>query len=157
MGTKRCHCYCGRSDHDDFTPLAHVLSYSGMVMRACGCGLGAKDRSHLTGIHVIVARIIVALDYICITRLPQGRCRKAAINLSNNEPSLNCHLPVPGTYRHRKVWFGQSDRPGRWTAHHETDSRMHQRWWHDSLLPYWYPVHQLSLRSKTNEPCKWGS
>ena len=32
-------------DRDDFTPFAHVLSHSGMVMRACGHGLGAKDRS----------------------------------------------------------------------------------------------------------------
>ena len=24
MGTKACHCRCGRSDSDDFTPLAHV-------------------------------------------------------------------------------------------------------------------------------------
>ena len=34
MGTKGCHCRCGWSDSDDFTPLAHVLSHSGMVMRA---------------------------------------------------------------------------------------------------------------------------
>ena len=26
---------CGRSDRDDFTPFAHVLSHSGRVMRAC--------------------------------------------------------------------------------------------------------------------------
>ena len=62
MGTKGCHCRCGRSDRDDFTPIAHVLSHSGMVMRACGRGLGAKARSHYTGIRVIVARVIVALD-----------------------------------------------------------------------------------------------
>ena len=42
---KYCHCRCGRSDRDDFTPLAHVLSHSGMVMRAWGRSLGAKDRS----------------------------------------------------------------------------------------------------------------
>ena len=35
MGTKGCHCRCGRSDRDDFTPFAHVLSHSGKVMRAC--------------------------------------------------------------------------------------------------------------------------
>ena len=34
MGTKGCHCRCGRLD-DDFTPFAHVLSHSGTVMRAC--------------------------------------------------------------------------------------------------------------------------
>ena len=42
MGTKGCH---GWSDRNDLPPLAHVLSHSGMVMRACGRGLGAKDRS----------------------------------------------------------------------------------------------------------------
>ena len=42
MRTKGCHC---RSDQIDFTPIAHVLGHSGMVMRACGRGLGAKDRS----------------------------------------------------------------------------------------------------------------
>ena len=34
METKGCHCRNGRSDSDDFTPFAHVLSHSGMVMRA---------------------------------------------------------------------------------------------------------------------------
>ena len=34
MGTKRCHCCCGRLDRDDFVPLAPVPNYSGMVMRA---------------------------------------------------------------------------------------------------------------------------
>ena len=33
------------SDRDHFTLFAHVLSHSGMVMRACGRSLGAKDRS----------------------------------------------------------------------------------------------------------------
>ena len=64
MGPKGCHCRCDRSDSDDFTPLAHVLSRWEMVMRACGCGLWAKDRSRKTGIRVIVARVIVALDCI---------------------------------------------------------------------------------------------
>ena len=30
MGTKGCHCCCDRSDHDDFTPFAHVLSRVGV-------------------------------------------------------------------------------------------------------------------------------
>ena len=42
MGTKGCYCRCGRSDRDDFTPIAHVLSHSGMVMRACGRGFGSQ-------------------------------------------------------------------------------------------------------------------
>ena len=41
---------------DQTAMISHLLlSHSGMVMRACGRGLGAKDR-------VIVACIIVALD-----------------------------------------------------------------------------------------------
>ena len=53
---------------DQTAIISHLLpmcwGHSGMVMRACGRGLGAKNRSCYTGIRVIMARVIVALDCI---------------------------------------------------------------------------------------------
>ena len=52
METKGCHCHCGGSDCDDFTPLAHVLSHSWMVKWACFGSQGSialNWHSHYSG------------------------------------------------------------------------------------------------------------